>query len=112
MKKSIRNQYILILSILIIFAFLLILVIGNEKKNKFIGKWESKNGTIYEFGEKNRGTVIVPLKKYTFTYTINDNVVTIDFDSKDAIDTDYEYIFKKDKLIITSENGTFTLFKK
>ena len=67
--------------------------------------------TKYEFDEKGKGKLIVPLTEYKFTYKINDNIISIDFENESSIDVDYEYKINKDELEITNTKETYLTFK-
>ena len=59
--------------------------------------------------------MILPSSEYKFTYVLNNNKLYIDFESDKATDSDYEYSFENDKLIlkgINSTSGTYTFTKK
>ena len=74
-----------------------------------------KGITIYEFDNKGSGKMILPSSEYKFTYVSNNNKLYIDFESDKATDSDYEYSFENDKLIlkgINSTSGTYTFTKK
>ena len=109
-----KKKILIIVIIIVIIACLLLLlsIIFKHDKNKFLGTWVSNGGTIYEFKEKNKGVMKTSLSEYKFTYKIKDNVISIDFKKEKAIDTDYEYTFQKNKLIMKSDKGTFTFNKK
>lgn len=107
-KKKKKRKYLLLIPIVII-GIILLMTIGKEEDNPFIGIWISEGGTIYEFKKRNKGIVTVPLAKYKFKYKIKDNILTIDYEDEKAIDMDYEYAFTRDKLIIKSENGKYIL---
>ena len=96
---------------IIVIVILLIIFITHKSKNKFVGSWISEGKTIYEFTTNKEGFMKTPISKYKFKYEIKDNIISIDFIEKDLIDTDYEYTFKDDKLIMKSDRGTFTFTK-
>ena len=52
------------------------------------------------------------LSKYKFTYKIIKNIISIDFEDKKAIDTDYEFSCKKDKCEMKSDRGKFIFNKQ
>ena len=67
--------------------------------------------TKYEFDGKGNGKLIVPLNDYVFSYTIKDNIVSIDFENETSIDVDYEYKINKDELEIINQKETYLKFK-
>jgi len=52
------------------------------------------------------------LSDYKFIYKIKNNIISIDFDNKKAIDTDYKFSCKKDKCEMISDRGTFIFNKQ
>lgn len=82
-----------------IFAFTRI-----NKTDKLAGLWNVDGNTKYEFDGKGKGKIIVPNSEFEFTYKIEDNVVSIDFKSKDSTDTKYEFKISKDNLELKDLN--------
>ena len=107
MKKK-----IILVVIIIVITTSILLLIKNNSKNKFIGTWKSEGGTIYTFKKNNKGSMKTSLSEYKFTYKIKKNIISIDFENKNAIDTDYEYSFKKGKCTMKSDRGTFVFTKE
>ena len=109
MKKYIISIIIILVIILSIFIYS-----RNNKSqdNRFIGTWISYGGTIYEFNKDNTGIMKLPLSEYKFKYKIDDNILIIDFENENAIDTEYKFSFDNNKLILENENVIFNLSKK
>ena len=91
---------------LIVFLFFFILLIISFKN---IIKWTIDNNTTYEFKKDNTGKLILPISEYDFTYKIDNNTLYIDFKSDKSTDTTYIIKIKKDKLILSNDNGIFNL---
>ncbi|MBR2712117.1 MAG: helix-turn-helix domain-containing protein [Bacilli bacterium] len=51
------------------------------------------------------------IRKYDFTYKIEDNSLSIDFKNEKSTDSKYKFHFEEENLIIEGTNGKFT-FKK
>ena len=115
MKKNKQNKKILligiILIVIIVVSIFLIFKLKNSK-NIFLGTWKSEGGTIYEFKKNKEGVMKTSLSKYKFTYKIIKNTISIDFEDKKAIDTDYEFSCKKDKCEMKSDRGKFIFNKQ
>ena len=115
------KKYIIIM-IIIIVIIICIFVLGistqNRNKNKtdeIIGTWTTDEVTVYEFDGKGNGKLILPSSQYNFTYTLNENIIHIDFESEKATDSDYIYSLDEGKLILNGTNttaGTYTFTKK
>ena len=115
MRKNKQKNKILIIGIIIIViiavSIFLIFKLKNSK-NIFLGTWQSEGGTIYEFKKNNEGVMKTSLSEYKFTYKIKKNIISIDFEDKKAIDTDYDFSCKKDKCEMKSDRGTFIFNKQ
>lgn len=115
-KRKKNNKPVIIL--LIIILFIGAVVIGYfavNKKDKFVGNWTVDGTTNYEFDGKGNGKLKLPTDEYKFTYKIEGNKLQIDYESKDATDSDYEYSFKGDKLHLKGLNnyaGEYELTKQ
>jgi len=115
MVKIKKRAKVTIVSIAIIIILVMLLFFLLNRKPKLskvlIGSWITPGGTIYIFNKDNTGKMKVPLNDYPFTYKIEDNKLSIDYEEKSAFDPVYECTIKDDKLIFKGDNGTFT-FKK
>ena len=109
-KRRLKKKFVvmLIIVIIIIIVSLLFLVLRKPQKETLLGSWITPGGTIYEFNEDNKGIMIVPLSEYKFTYKIDGNKLSIDYESEKANDADYEYSIKNNKLVLKGKRGTFT----
>lgn len=114
-KRKLKKKSIVILIIIIVIIAIIISLIFlfsiKASNDSLIGSWITEGGTIYEFNENNKGTMIVPLSEYKFTYKIDGNKLSIDYESEKAKDADYEYSIKNHKLILKGKRGTFTFTK-
>lgn len=110
-KKKIKKSGKLIIAfglVTIVFIILILLLIFRGNKYSIVGKWTTERGTIYQFNNDNSGVMSIPIADYPFTYKINDNKIFIDFENENSVDTEFEFSFDGDKLLLTSKNGTFT----
>lgn len=92
-----------IIAIVIIVTIILIggsifLFTSKNKTDELNGLWDVDGNTKYEFDGKGQGKVIVANSKYEFTYTMKDNVVSVDFKNKESRDTEYEFKVSNDNL--------------
>ena len=121
-KNSNWGKYIVIVIILIIVAIVISIVVKSPKQDfykrtddRLISTWTTDGTTVYEFESNGKGTMKLPSTEYKFTYVLNDDKVYIDFESDKATDSDYEYSFDGDKLIlkgIKATTGVYTFTKK
>lgn len=110
-KRKLKLKNIAIFLCFFVIIILVIKVVFSDK-SKLVGNWTSDNITIYEFYKNNTGKLIVSLNEYEFNYKLKDNYLYIDFKNEKYEDSKYSYSFKKKKLILMNENGTFTFTKK
>ena len=122
--RKLGNSFGKLILICIVFVFIIFLISGFVKNSgqnnktvdeRLIDIWTTDGVTVYEFDNKGKGAMKLPSSEYKFTYVINDNKLYIDFESEKAIDSDYEYSFENDKLIlkvINSTTGTYTFQRK
>lgn len=110
MKKKLII-FIPICILLVVCIFIAISFFKQPKTDELKGLWDMDGYTKYEFDGKGKGKVIVPLNDYVFSYTIKDNIVSIDFENETSIDTDYEFKINKDELEIINLKETYLKFK-
>lgn len=73
------------------------------------GVWRLDDATAYEFDGKGNGTLRLPLDSYAFSYTVEYNVVTLDFE--DPAVTDASYSFLRDGKSLTLDTNTGTVYQ-
>ncbi len=86
----------------------------NKDNNESIGKEEDiLKGTFYysdsvkyEFTGKGKGAMYDGDTKYEYTYTINDNKMTIDFENEAVHDAKYTFNLEDDTLTLIGGEGT------
>lgn len=120
-KKSILPKLIILILIIAIAVCCIIFIpkiIDNSKQNKLenkiIDSWTTDGYTVYEFYKDNKGALVLPIGNYNFSYKIEGNKISIDFENEESIDSDYEFSFEDEKLIlkgINNTSGTYTFTK-
>ena len=86
-----------------------------QQAQSLIGVWTTDGVTVYEFKEDGKGMLKLPLSEYKFTYKIEENNLFINFESKETRDSNYEYFFEKENLILKGIKGTtgnYTFYKQ
>ena len=105
-----RRIYRILLAVLAVVFVLSAAMIarGALKGDSLKGTWTLDESTVYVFDGKGGGTLRLPLGSYAFTYTVEDNVVTLDF-ADDAL-TDASYSFQRDGKTLTLDTNTGTVY--
>lgn len=117
-KKNSKARAILLLILLFIVVAICSFFIARNvisKPNKFAGTWTVDGTTNYEFDDKGNGKLVLPNDEYKFSYKIEDNKLHIDYESDKANDSDYEYSFINDELILKgldTYSGEYKLTKQ
>lgn len=121
-KRNISSGKLVLMGImLVIIAILISGVDKNQNKNnkdvdtRLYNVWTTDGVTVYEFDNRGKGALKLPSEEYKFTYVVNGNKIYIDFESEKAVDSDYEYSFENDNLILKGINkttGTYTFKRK
>ena len=126
-----RSKLLLVLCMIItviLFVFVVFIVKFKENVNKqniqnetiqeekaLIGTWTTDGVTVYEFKEKGYGVLKLPLSEYKFSYKTEGDKLFINFDSKETRDSNYEYFFQGENLILKGIKGTtgnYTFYKR
>ena len=112
-KKHTKRRRILrrtlVLSLIIVFVAAVIMIAKGLHRDELKGIWSLDQTTVYEFDGKGKGTLHLPLNDYAFTYTIDNNSVSIDFTDEHATDTAYTY--SVDGAILILDNNTGSIFR-
>ena len=95
---------ILFIILIITASTISIKIFNSSKTDELTGLWEYDNNTKYEFDGKGKGKIIVPMENIEFTYTIKENIVSVDFINKESRDTEYEFKISKDSLELKDLN--------
>lgn len=66
------------------------------------GTWDLDGITVYQFDGKGNGSLKLPDNTYLFTYKMNDNSLSIDFESEAARDITYTFTVENEKLLLVS----------
>jgi len=107
-----KNKLFVICMFIIASLFLLIIFVQimkeneNIQENSLIGLWTTDGVTVYEFKDNGNGALKLPLSEYAFTYKIEKDKLHVHFGSEKTTDSDYEYSFEDDKLILKGINDT------
>lgn len=108
--KASKTKAIALLIVIVILIVLVVLIF-TKKNNPLIGKWSNEKDTTYQFDKDYTGKLILSIGEYKYKYEINDDKLFVDFENDTSTDTEFTFKIEDEKLILTSNYGTFT-FKK
>lgn len=73
--------------------------------HSIVGTRDYDTVTIYRFDKGGKGELILPNSKFTFTYKIKDDTLTIVFESENATYSIYTFSVTDKKLTLTAESS-------
>ena len=76
------------------------------RRDELKGTWALDETTVYEFDGRGNGILLLPLVSYGFSYSIEDNVLLIDFADSAAADATYSYSVDSAALTLDTNTGT------
>ena len=91
--------------------FLLVgIIIFYTGSDELKGRWDLDGTTAYEFDGNGKGSMVLPLNKYPFQYTIDkkEKKISIDFEDEKASDYTYSYVVDADYLTLYGNIGKET----
>ena len=95
---------VVVLAVLLV-AALLIGLKGCSSQPSIEGRWDLDGATVYEFRGEGKGALVLTTMTFDFNYTIENNVVSIDFIDDRATDAKYEFAIEDDLLMLTGGPG-------
>ena len=109
-----RRVYRVLLAVLAVVLVLSAAMIarGALKGDGLKGSWALEEGTVYEFDGKGGGTLRLPMGSHAFSYTIEANLVTLDFADESLPDASYSFLLGKDALTLDTNTGTVYWLKR
>lgn len=67
-------------------------------------EWKIDSTTHYRFEEGGRGALVLPSEEFPFSFRIEENRISIDFDDESCIDKNYTFSVIGDILTLTFDN--------
>lgn len=104
-----RKRYIKILIFTCFIAAIVLLAIvftNTNRSNPLEGTWYMDAVTVYKFYGDGKGAMVLPSVEYTFSYSVEDNTLNIDFDHEGAKDAQYTFFITGDALTLDGGNST------
>ena len=103
-----RRVYRVLLAVLAVVLVLSAAMIarGALKGDGLKGSWALEEGTVYEFDGKGGGTLRLPMGSHDFSYTTEQNLLTLDFAEDSAADSSYSFSVDGKSLTLDTNTGT------
>ena len=87
---------------LLILAVIIVVFTGDP----LIGRWNMDEVTSYEFSRNGKGSMILPSAQYDFTYSVDGDILNIDFAYEGAKDAQYKFTIEGNMLTLDGGNST------
>lgn len=107
-RRRLNPRFVLMLAVLLailIGVALLIGLRGCSAKSSIEGRWDLDGTTVYEFYDDGKGALVLLTMTFDFDYTIQENMVYIDFKDDRALDSRYEFVIEGDMMMLTGGPG-------
>lgn len=103
-----RRVYRVLLAVLaVVFVLSAAMVArGLLRHDALKGTWTLDESTAYVFDGKGSGTLHLPMESYAFSYTMEANIVTLDFADETLTDASYSVLLGRDTLTLDTNTGT------
>jgi len=114
-RRRLRRRMYRILLVVLVAVFVLsaaMVARGLLRHDALKGIWALDESTAYAFDGKGGGTLRLPMGSYAFSYTIEDNVVTLDFADESLNDASYSFLLGRDALTLDTNTGTVYWLKR
>ena len=102
-KKRKKWTLKILLAAGLVLAIVIVLLCG---KSPLKGKWDLDGVTSYVFYNNGKGALVLPTAEYEFRYTIEEDVLVIDYTDEQVKDARYTYSIDGNKLTLNGGNAT------
>ena len=119
-KQQKKRNLFLALAVAILVSIVLLIVLlcrscSDGSEARITGTYSLDANTVYIFDSDDNGTLKTGTANYTFTYTVKDDVLFIDYATDALTDCEYTFTVDKDTLVLEggkgTVGGTYTLTK-
>ena len=103
-RRSANSLLTIALVAVLAVVLVVVLVLGLKgcgAKPTLEGRWNLDGTTIYEFYEDGKGSLVLTTMTFEFNYTVDGDMVSIDFVDERATDAKYECYITEDFLMLT-----------
>lgn len=115
-KKNKKGLIIIILLIIVVIIMLVMAIINFSKPGDALeGSYTYNENVNFDFNGKGKGTLQENGTKYKYTYSLDGNILSINYKSKDKNDVSYIFDLENDILTLINKDdnsGTQYIFRK
>lgn len=109
-KRRRQAGAVIILFLAVLVLGIVLICRGCSTKHSIVGTWDYDTVTVYRFEKNGKGALILPNASYDFSYTVDNDKISINFESEKATDSTYTYTVKGDKLTLTKDEASNTMY--
>ena len=104
-RRKLNPRFVVLVAVLL--AMLIGITVGVRSCTKptIKGRWNLDGTTIYEFGKNGKGALVLMHTEYEFNYTVEGDLLVIDFVDEGALDAKYTFAMNKKMLFLTGGPG-------
>ena len=104
-RRKLNPRFVFLVAVMLALLIGIIFAVRSCSRPSIVGRWDIDGTTVYEFGKDGKGALVLMTMEYEFTYTIEDDLVRINFVDEGALDADYIFQVQKDTLFLTGGPG-------
>lgn len=96
-----KRMLALALALVLSLSAVLMTACKHEEADPLLGSWKLDVTTTYVFEEEGKGSMNLPLSRNPFTYTVEENRISIDFEDPGLTDRTYVFSIEGNTLTMT-----------
>lgn len=105
-KRRGHKKSLTLACIIVVIVLLSIVFATANRSSPLEGTWYMDAVTVYKFYGGGKGAMVLPSAEYTFSYSVEENTLNIDFDHEGAKDAQYTFFIAGDVLTLDGGNST------
>ena len=104
-RRKLNPRFVILMAGLLAILIGIAICVRSCTKPSVVGRWDVDGTTAYRFEQDGTGALMLPTTEYKFNYTIEGNVLRIDFVDEAALDANYTFVVQKTTLFLTGGPG-------
>lgn len=109
-RRRIRNGVAAAFALILIVLCIVLIFKSCSTDKRIIGTWDYDTVTVYRFDKNGEGALLLPNESYTFAYSIEEDLLIIDFESENVTDHRYTFSINGGELTLTAEESGGTVY--